>query len=101
MDIIAQAIGIVAMIFNILSFQQKTDKGGIGLQLGTGFTVGYLVYQIGTLITTGQLGAGFLPGLIAVAVFATILVFLCIRSSKKLKAENELKAKNRETVKSR
>ena len=32
---------------------------GICLQLATGFTVGFLVYQIGTLITTGALGAGF------------------------------------------
>ena len=84
-----------------MNSEMKSAKwlwGGIGLQLGTGFTVGYLVYQIGTLITTGKLGAGFLPGLIAVAVFATILVFLCIRSNNKLKSENKLKAKNRETV---
>ena len=29
---------------------------GIALQFATGFTVAYLVYQIGTLITTGSLG---------------------------------------------
>ncbi|MBQ8633564.1 MAG: ferrous iron transporter B, partial [Lachnospiraceae bacterium] len=40
--------------------------GGIALQLGTGYTVAFLVYQIGTLVTTGSLGAGFIPGLIAV-----------------------------------
>ncbi|MBQ4572860.1 MAG: ferrous iron transporter B [Clostridia bacterium] len=56
---------------------------GIGLQLGTGFTVGYLVYQIGTLITTGELGNGFIGGLIAVIVFVAILVALCIRGDKK------------------
>ncbi len=66
--------------------------GGIALQLGTGFTVGYLVYQIGTLITTGKLGAGFLPGLIAVAVMVAIVVWLCVRADKKLKAEYALKA---------
>ena len=58
---------------------------GIGLQLGTGFTVGYLVYQIGTLITTGSFGAGFLYGLIAVAVFVAILTVLCIRGNQKFK----------------
>ena len=58
---------------------------GIGLQLGTGFTVSYLVYQIGTLITTGSFGAGFLYGLIAVAVFVAILTVLCIRGNQKLK----------------
>ena len=72
--------------------------GGIGLQLATGFTVAYLVYQIGTLITTGKLGAGFLPGLIAVLVFVAVIVFLCVRANAKVKAENELKAKKKEAV---
>ena len=56
---------------------------GIGLQLGTGFTVGYLVYQIGTLVTTGKMGNGFVAGLIAVLVFVAILAVLCIRGDKK------------------
>ena len=72
--------------------------GGIALQMGTGFTVGYLVYQIGTLITTGQLGTGFHPGLIAILVFVAIIVVLCIRANAKVKAENELKAKKKEAV---
>ncbi len=72
--------------------------GGIALQLGTGFTVGYLVYQIGTLITTGRLGAGFLPGLIAVLVFVTVIVFLCIRADKKMKEEAAKKKMKKETV---
>ena len=53
--------------------------GGIGLMLGTGYTVAFLVYQLGTLITTGAMGTGFVPGLIAVAVFAAILVMLVRR----------------------
>ena len=65
--------------------------GGIGLQFGTGFSVGYLVYQIGTLITTGKPGAGFVGGLVAVLVFAGVLVFLCVNADKKLKAEYALK----------
>jgi ferrous iron transport protein B len=64
---------------------------GIGLQLGTGFTVGYLVYQIGTLVTTGELGNGFLGGLIAVAVFVTILVVLCVRGDRKVQSIRVLK----------
>ena len=64
--------------------------GGIGLQLGTGYTLGFLVYQIGTLITTGSFGAGFLPGLIAVAIFAVVLVYLCVKSEKDLKREYAL-----------
>ncbi len=63
----------------------------IGLQLGTGYTVGYLVYQFGTLITTGSFGAGFVPGLIAVLVFAAILGGLVVRANSRLSAEYALK----------
>ncbi len=65
--------------------------GGIGFQLGTGYTVAFLVYQIGTLITTGSLGSGFIPGLLAVAVFAAIITVLIYRTNKKFNAEYELK----------
>ena len=77
-----------------MNSEMKSAKwlwGAIGFQLGTGFTVGYLVYQIGTLITTGAFGKGFVPGLIAVVAFAVILAALCINSQKKLKKELELK----------
>lgn len=65
--------------------------GRHGLQLGTGYTVGFLVYQIGTLATTGALGAGFLPGLIAVLAFAGVLIALIYRADKRLDAEYALK----------
>lgn len=85
-----------------MNAEMKSAKwfwGGIALQLGTGFTVGYLVYQIGTFITTGTLGVGFLPGLMAVAVFVAIIVCLCIRSNNKLKVEYEIKGKQKVTAK--
>ena len=65
---------------------RKWFWGGVALQLGTGFIVGFLVYQIGTLITTGAFGAGFLPGVIAVAATAVIVIELCIRADKAVKA---------------
>ena len=65
--------------------------GGIALQLGTGYTVAFLVYQIGTLVTTGGLGNGFVPGLIAVVAMAAIVVVLIQRTNKQFKAEYELK----------
>ena len=71
-----------------MNSEMKSAKwlwGGIGLQLGTGYTVGFLVYQIGTLITTGAVGAGFVPGLIAVAVFAGILISLCLAADREVK----------------
>ena len=57
--------------------------GGVALQLGTGYTVAFLVYQIGTLITTGGFGAGFVPGLIAVLVMVGIVVYLIKNAEKK------------------
>ena len=65
---------------------------GIGLQLGTGYTVAFLVYQIGSLATTGSLGTAFIPGLIAVAVFAAILVMMIRRSDARFEAEYRLQA---------
>ncbi len=65
--------------------------GGIALQLGTGYTIGFLVFQIGTLITTGSFGAGFVPGLIAVFVMVGIVVALIQKTNNSLKAEYELK----------
>ena len=66
---------------------RKWFWGGIALQLGTGYTAGFLVYQIGTLVTTGSLGAGFLGGLIFVLAFAGVLTYLCAKSDKKIKAD--------------
>ena len=87
-----------------MNSEMKSAKwlwGGIGFQLGTGFTVGYLVYQIGTLITTGELGEGFLGGLIAVLVFVAILVALCINGDKKAKKLQAEKAKQRAMAKAK
>lgn len=64
---------------------------GIALQLCTGYTVGFLVYQIGTLITTGAVGNGFVPGLIAVLAMAAVLVVLIVRSNRKFADEYALK----------
>ena len=67
--------------------------GGICLQLATGYTIGFLVYQIGTLITTGSFGPGFLAGLAAVAVIVAVIVYLCVNSDRRLKAEYALSGK--------
>lgn len=64
---------------------------GIALQLGTGYTVAFLVYQIGTLITTGGLGNGFVPGLVAVIAMVAVVAALIYRTNKQFKAEYELK----------
>lgn len=65
--------------------------GGIALQLGTGYTVAFLVYQIGTLVTTGALGKGFIPGIIAVIVMVAVVAGMIYRTNKQFGAEYELK----------
>jgi ferrous iron transport protein B len=50
--------------------------GAIGLQLGTGYTVAFLINQIGTLVTEGHLAAGFVPGLIAEICMVVVLVLV-------------------------
>ena len=64
--------------------------GGIALQLCTGYAIGFLVYQIGTLVTEGTLGAGFVPGLIAVAAMVAVLIYRINKTNKSLKAEYAL-----------
>lgn len=56
---------------------------GIGFQFGMGYTVAFLTYQIGTLISTGSVGDGFTAGLIAVAVMVTIAAVLMRNGDRK------------------
>jgi ferrous iron transport protein B len=62
----------------------------IGLQLCTGYTVAFLVYQIGTLIVEGHLGTAFLPGLIAIIVMALCIVAIGKRMRANFDKEYEL-----------
>ncbi|MBE6680372.1 MAG: ferrous iron transporter B [Ruminococcaceae bacterium] len=79
-----------------MNAEMKSAKwlwAGIGLQFAVGFTVGFVVYQVGTLITTGALGTGFFGGLVAIIATAAIITAISVNSQKKLKAEYELKKK--------
>ncbi len=78
-----------------MNSEMKSGKwllGGICLQLGTGYTVAFLVYQIGTWVTTGSLGTAFVPGLIAVLVFALIVLWRIRKSEKEFASEYSLHA---------
>ncbi len=104
---ITKAAALAYLMFNLFSppcfaaigamnAELKDKKwlfAGIGLQLGVGYTIGFFVYQIGTYVLDGTLGAAFLPGLMAVAAFAAILVCLCVRADRKLKSEYALSGK--------
>ena len=73
-----------------MNSEMKSRKwlwGGIGLQLGIGYTVGFVVYQVGTVITTGTVGAGFLSGLVAVLAMIAIVAWLIASAERKLKLE--------------
>lgn len=71
---------------------KKWLLGGVGLQLATGYTIAFLVYQIGTLITTGSVGRGFTAGLIVVIAIAAIIVYLIRKADRNLQAEYDLHA---------
>ncbi len=64
--------------------------GGIALQMATGYTVAFVVYQIGSLVTTGSLGAGFVGGLMAVIAFGAVLAVLISRNNRSFTAEYKL-----------
>ena len=74
-----------------MNAEMKSKKwlwSGIGLQLGVGYTVGFLTFFFGTLFTTGDLGSVWMPilGWAVVLVFALILTILIIKKNKELKA---------------
>lgn len=60
---------------------------GIGLQFATGYIVAFLVYQIGTLATTGAVGTAFIPGLIAVLAMIAAVVFIVVNAKRKVSRE--------------
>ena len=54
----------------------------IGLQMCTGYTVAFLINQIGTVVMAGHVAAGFVPGAIAILV----MVFVVVMISRKIRA---------------
>ncbi len=81
-----------------MNAEMKNKKwlwGGIALQLGVGFTIGYLVYTIGTLITDASalhIG-GAICGGIAVAIMVAVVGVLIAKTNKSLQAEYALSGK--------
>ena len=85
-----------------MNAEMKSGKwvaAGIGLQLGVGYTVSYLVYTVGTLITAPETlnVGGAIGGLAVVIVFIGVLLFLIARTNAKLKEEEALK-KSKKTI---
>lgn len=57
---------------------------GISFQFGMGYVVAFLTYQIGTLITTGNLGSGFIYGFIVVSALIIYTLLLMRKGDKKV-----------------
>lgn len=101
---ITKAAALAYLMFNLYSppcfaaigamnTEMKSAKWlwcGIGLQLGVGYTVGYLVYTIGTLITAPELlnVKAAVIGLMAVAAFIILLAVLIMSARVKAKSRN-------------
>ena len=104
---ITKAAALACLMFNLftppcfaalgaMNSEMKDRKwfwAGVGLQFATGYVVAFLVYQIGTLITEGTVGAGFVPGLIAVIAIAAVIVYIIKKQEKKFETEYALKGK--------
>jgi ferrous iron transport protein B len=66
-----------------------------------GYTVAYLVYTVGTLISARELlnvGAA-ISGLLAILAMTGFIIYLIINTNRKLRAEKLLKSAKTETVK--
>ena len=74
-----------------MNAEMKSAKwlwGGIGLQLAVGYTVAYLVYTVGTLLTGGMLNVtAAIAGLVAVAAMVTVVIVMILRTRKKQRLE--------------
>ena len=76
-----------------MNAEMKSAKwlwGGIGLQLAVGYTVAYIVYTIGTLITAPQMlniTAAIFGG-VAVILMALMVILLINNTKRKLRKEN-------------
>jgi ferrous iron transport protein B len=73
---------------------KKWMLAGLGLQLGVGYTVGFMVYFFGTLFTVGSFAELWMPvlGWAIVLAFAGVLSVLIIRKNRELAKEEADKA---------
>lgn len=64
--------------------------GGIAFQFGMGYSVAFITYQVGTLITTSALGTGFIPGLIVVGASISYVIYLMKKGDERAQSKLEL-----------
>ena len=105
---ISKAAALAYLMFNLytppcfaaigaMNAEMKSAKwlwGGIGFQLAIGYTVAYVIYTVGTLITapkTLNVGAA-IAGLVAVLVMAGVIAALSVISTRRVNEEKAAKA---------
>ena len=105
---ITKAAALAYLMFNLytppcfaaigaMNSEMKSGKwvwAGIGLQLGVGYSVGYLVYTIGTLLTApaSLQVVPAMAGAAVVLVFAAVVIGLIRKTDRQMKAEYALSA---------
>jgi ferrous iron transport protein B len=111
---ITKAAALAYLMFNLFSppcfaaigamnAEMKSKKwlfAGIGLQIGVGYSLSFLVYFFGTLLTGGTLGPVWMSvlGWSVVGIFAATLTVLVVNKNNQIKAEKQIKKTNKETV---
>ncbi len=81
-----------------MNAEMKSTKwlfGGIGLQLAVGYTVAYLVYTVGTLVTAPELlnKTAALLGLVAVLIMAAVIGMIIHNTNRRVQSEKAIKNK--------
>lgn len=66
--------------------------GAIGFQFGMGYVVAFITYQVGTVITIGSVGTGFIPGLIVVTALISCVIYLVRKGDKRAEEKLALSA---------
>ena len=82
-----------------MNAEMKSKKwlfAGIGLQIGVGYSVGFLAYFFGTLFTTRNFGAAWMPilGWAIVGTFAAVIAVLIVKKNRQLNAAAVAKKAN-------
>mgnify|MGYP003292893526 CR=1 FL=1 len=94
---ITKAAALACLMFNLftppcfaalgaMNAEMKDRKwfwAGVALQFAAGYVVAFFVYQIGTLLTEGMVGSGFVPGLLVVLAIAAVIVYISKKQEKK------------------
>ena len=104
---ISVAAGLAFLMFNLftppcfaalgaMNSEIKSKKwfwAGVGIQFSVGYTIGFLVFFFGTLITGGSFGDAWMPivGWAIVLTIAAIFAVIISKKNKQLKAEYALK----------